>query len=179
MRAKTTIAESASEVGGQVIFQTPKTDRTRTVSLPRFVAEELAPLLAGKGPDDLVFTAPGGGPLRHTRFLRFVFRPAAKAVGLPAKLRFRDLRHTCAALLIAQGAHPRAITDRLGHSTIRVTMDVYGHLLPGVDEALTAGLEATRAAAQAELLEDDSWAGRDQDGTAGAAVVAFARQSGA
>jgi integrase len=177
VRAKTTIAESASEVGGQVIFQTPKTDRTRTVSLPRFVAEELAPLLAGKGPDDLVFTAPGGGPLRHTRFLRFVFRPAAKAVGLPAKLRFRDLRHTCAALLIAQGAHPRAITDRLGHSTIRVTMDVYGHLLPGVDEALTAR-PATRAAAQAELL-GDSRAGRDDDGTAGAAVLALAGRSGA
>jgi integrase len=76
LRAKVTIAESASEVGGQVIFQPPKTDRTRTVSLPRFVADELAPLVAGKGPDDLVFTAPAGGPLRHTRFLRFVFRPA-------------------------------------------------------------------------------------------------------
>jgi hypothetical protein len=71
------------------------------------------------------------------------------------------MRHTCAALVIAQGAHPRAIADRLGHSTIRVTMDVYGHLPPGVDEALTAGLEATRVAAQLELAADDSWAGRD------------------
>jgi hypothetical protein len=47
------------------------------------------------------------------------------------------------ALLIAQGAHPLAIKERLGHSSITVTLDQYGHLFPAIDEALTEGLEAT------------------------------------
>ena len=62
---------------------------------------------------------------------------------MPPALRFHDLRHTCAALLIAQGAHPKAIMERLGHSSIQVTLDRYGHVFSSLDEALTDGLEAT------------------------------------
>ncbi|MGH9227076.1 MAG: tyrosine-type recombinase/integrase [Acidimicrobiales bacterium] len=88
-------------------------------------------------PTDLVFTAPKGGPLQHRTFYRRYFRPAVAATGLPEALRFHDLRHTAAALLIAQGAHPRAIMERLGHSSTTITMNVYGHLFPNLDEALT------------------------------------------
>jgi integrase len=56
-------------------------------------------------------------------------------------LRFHDLRHTCAALLIAQGAHPKEIQERLGHSTIRLTFDRYGHLFPSLDDRLREGLQ--------------------------------------
>jgi hypothetical protein len=87
-----------------------------------------------------------------------VFRPAvvgdAKA-GIPPAvppeklgLRFHDLRHTCAALLIASGTHAKVIAERLGHADIRITMNRYGHLLPAVDEAATDALDATYAAAQ-------------------------------
>ena len=55
--------------------------------------------------------------------------------------RFHDLRHTCAALAIAQGAHPKAVQERLGHASIRLTLDTYGHLLPGLDERLCDDLE--------------------------------------
>jgi len=48
---------------------------------------------------------------------------------------FHDLRHTHAALLIAQGEHPKLIQTRFGHSSIRVTLDTYGHLFEGLDEA--------------------------------------------
>ena len=58
-------------------------------------------------------------------------------------MRFHDLRHTCAALLIAQSAHPRAIMERLGHSSVQVTIDRYGHLLPSLDQTLVDGLEHT------------------------------------
>jgi integrase len=57
-------------------------------------------------------------------------------------------RVTCAALLIATGAHPKLISTRLGHSSIAITMDRYGHLLPALDIAVTAGLEASFRAAQ-------------------------------
>jgi hypothetical protein len=60
---------------------------------------------------------------------------------LPPNTRFRDLRHTCAALCIALGAHPKAIQERLGHSSITVTLDRYGHLFPKLGEALTDRLD--------------------------------------
>jgi integrase len=90
-----------------------------------------------------VFTSPTGGPLRHNLFYARHFKPAVLRAGLPEALRFHDLRHTCAALLIAQAGHPKAIMERLGHSSIHFTLDRYGHLFPGLDEALTDGLAAT------------------------------------
>jgi integrase len=73
--------------------------------------------------------------------------------GLAIKLRFHDLRHTCAALLIAQGAHPKEIQERMGHSTIRLTFDRYGHLFPSLDGRLRDGLEATFRASVGEEPE--------------------------
>jgi len=91
----------------------------------------------------LVFTGDQGGPIRHNLFYARHFKPAVRAAGLPERLRFHDLRHTCAALLIAQGAHPRAMMERLGHSSVQVTIDRYGHLLPSLDETLVDGLDNT------------------------------------
>jgi integrase len=142
------VVESVSEVEGGVLFVAPKNSRTRTVRLPAFVMELIAPRLDGKDPEDLVFQG-SDGPLRHGWFYSRIFRPAVRAAGLDERVRFHDLRHTCAALLIAQGAHPRAIMERLGHSTIAVTIDVYGHLLPSLDDTLTAGLEDTYRRARA------------------------------
>lgn len=71
------------------------------------------------------------------------FKPAVRAA-LPAEkhgLRFHDLRHTCAALLIAANAHPKAIQDHLGHRDIQTTFNVYGHLLPQAQKALAAALD--------------------------------------
>ena len=70
-----------------------------------------------------------------------------RAAGLPDRTRFHDLRHTCAALCISLGAHPKAIQERLGHSSITVTLDRYGHLFPKLDETLTARLDEMRQAA--------------------------------
>lgn len=67
--------------------------------------------------------------------------PAVRAsVGEP--LRVHDLRHTHAAMLIAQGEHPKVIQNRLGHSSIKVTLDTYGHLFDGLDEAAAERLDS-------------------------------------
>jgi integrase len=52
-----------------------------------------------------------------------------------------DLRHTCASLLIAAEAHPKAIQEHLGHKDIQTTFNVYGHLLPSAQKALAAALD--------------------------------------
>jgi integrase len=71
------------------------------------------------------------------------FKPAVVAAGLPGDVRFHDLRHTCAALLIANGRHMEEIKEHLGHSSIRVTSDRYGHLFPSAREAVAKALDAT------------------------------------
>lgn len=130
---------------GKLVFGPTKTYAHRTARLPRFLCDSLGEHLADRPrrPEDLVFTAPTGAPLRHNLFYARHYKPAVVRAGLPEALRFHDLRHTCAALLIAQGGHPKAIMERLGHSSIQVTLDRYGHLFPGLDEALTDGLEHT------------------------------------
>jgi integrase len=66
---------------------------------------------------------------------------------LPERLRFYDLRHTCASLLIAQGASVKAVQAQLGHATASITLDTYGHLFPSDMEALADRLETVRDAA--------------------------------
>jgi integrase len=61
------------------------------------------------------------------------FARIVKGSGLP-HMTFHGLRHTAASLMIAGGVHARAIADILGHSSITVTMDTYGHLMPGVQQ---------------------------------------------
>jgi len=51
-------------------------------------------------------------------------------------IRFHDARHSHASLLLRQGAHPRVVQERLGHSTIATTLDVYSHVTPGIQEAV-------------------------------------------
>jgi site-specific recombinase XerD len=85
----------------------------------------------------VVFTFEAGGLVSHANWYRSHCRPAVKRAGLPDDVRYHDLRHTYARLLIAEGAHPRAIMERLGHSSIQVTLGTYGHLFPTLDEALT------------------------------------------
>jgi len=152
LRSRIEVAESLSYVGGQFHFGPTKTYETRSVRLPPFLRDMLAQHLAtnpGPDPTALVFTQPDGGPLRHWWFWHRIWAPAVVSAHLPAGLRIHDLRHTCAALLIAQGAHPKAIQTHLGHSTIQVTMDRYGHLFPDEMDRLAEGLEATYRAARA------------------------------
>lgn len=96
-----------------------------------------------------VFTAPDGGPLRNSNFYRRFYKPAVRRSSLDDRTRFHDLRHTAAALMIAEGAHLLAVQERLGHSTIQVTADRYGHLFPSLEAALTDRLDATYRAAAA------------------------------
>jgi integrase len=130
------VFQSASEAYGQLQIVPTKTYERRSVPIPRSFIDELAALIAGKSPDDFVWVSPQGGPFRYSNWFKRHYRPAVTRADVPEETRFHDLRHSYAALLIAQGAHPRAIMERMGHSTITVTLDSYGHLFPKLDAAL-------------------------------------------
>ena len=148
LHGRVNVIASATEAYGKLHFGPPKTYQRRAVPLPQALVDELATHLAGKASDDFVFTSSRGGPLRHSNFYARHFKPAVMRAGLPEATRFHDLRHSYAAMLIAEGAHPRAIMERMGHSTIQVTLGTYGHLFPSLEEALTDALDDVYRAAE-------------------------------
>ena len=86
-----------------------------------------------------VFTTTIGTPLDGST-VTHRFQAALKAAGLRG-IRFHDLRHTCATLLLAQGVHPRLIMDILGHSQIAITMNLYAHVIPAMQKEVAARMD--------------------------------------
>jgi integrase len=147
MRRRLEVAESVTEVNGLAVFGTPKTHQRRSVPVPRFLVDDLATLLAGKGPEDLVFTAPHGGVLRLMGFRRRVFDRATKLAGLPG-LTPHELRHTAASLAIRSGANVKDVQRMLGHASAAMTLDVYAGLFEdGLDDVADRMDGLARAAA--------------------------------
>ncbi len=130
----------------------PKTERgRRTVALPASAVEVLrrhrrqqAEERLAAGPDyqdyGLVFCWQDGRPLDPYGWLTHAFRRLADRAGFPG-LRFHDLRHTHATLLLLGGIHPRVAQERLGHSDIRTTLELYSHVVPGLQEAAAAKID--------------------------------------
>jgi integrase len=126
-------------------FQEPKTrGSVRAIAMPETLAKALrAHQLASpfSGEDDLIFANEKGTPLDGHNFVRRVFDPALRRAGLP-KVRFHDLRHSFASLLIAQGEHPKLISEQLGHASVQITLDRYGHLMPASYDSAGERLDA-------------------------------------
>ena len=139
LRKTITVRRGLVEVSGRLHVEEPKTSASRrTIAIPAWLGEELAFHLAGHDTQH-VFTAPRGGPLRRSGFRFRVWVPATVRADLEG-LRFHDLRHTHAAWLIKAGEHPKVIQARLGHASISTTLDRYGHLMDGLDEAAAEAL---------------------------------------
>jgi integrase len=153
LRRELTVTEQLTELNGELRFAPPKTDAgRRKVKLSPFLAELLADQLAARaqpGSDGLVFTTKACEPLRRGNFRRTYWLPAVRAAGLEG-LRFHELRHTAVALAIANGAHAKAIQARMGHSSVTITLDRYGHLLPSLDDQIADGLDRMYRLAAAE-----------------------------
>src|SRR4051794_25716996 len=139
-----TVVEQVQHPGGGPQLSAPKSAAgRRSVAIPRIVAEALERHLdryASAGADGLLFPAPEGGYLRLENFRRRVWSPAVTRAGL-APLRLHDLRHTCASLAIAAGADVKVLQRMLGHASAALTLDRYGHLLPGQAQSVADRLD--------------------------------------
>jgi len=83
--------------------------------------------------EDLLFYYSDGTPLPPNNVTK-AFHKLAKSVGMP-RMRLHDLRHTHATLLLRQGVHPKVVSERLGHSSVAITLDTYSHVMPGIQAA--------------------------------------------
>ncbi len=91
--------------------------------------------------NDLVFPNEIGGPMDAGNLLYRSFKPLLKRSGLP-RIRFHDLRHSAATLLLSKGIHPKIVSEMLGHSQIGITMDLYSHVLPNMQLEASAAMDA-------------------------------------
>ena len=134
-----------------------KTDGSRrTIALPDSVVRVLRVHRARQAQDrlatgahwqdrDLVFANRVGAPIEPI-ILHRDYKALLKKADLPPTLRFHDLRHSAASLLLAQGVHPRAIMELLGHSSISVTMNTYAHVFPAMMREAADKMEAVLGA---------------------------------
>ncbi len=142
----------ASTHGGWELKDTKTRSSRRTIPLPASLISALrehrraqAKLMLKAGPAyarklDLVFATEVGQPLDRISLGRCHFKPILKAAELPTEIRLYDLRHTCCSLALQAGIPVRVVAERLGHASAAMTLDVYGHVLPGDQERATAKL---------------------------------------
>jgi integrase len=90
---------------------------------------------------DLVFPNQTGKPMHPWVLVGGSFKKLLTRAGLPKATRFHDLRHTCATLLLTKGVHPKIVQEMLGHSSITVTLDIYSHVLPNMQERAVSAME--------------------------------------
>ena len=133
-------------------LEEPKTKQSkRTIPLPAIVIQNLAAHKKNQTAEqlqaieynnhNLVFAANNGNPLNLRNLVRRHFKPLLKNAGLP-DIRLYDLRHTCATLLMAAGENAKVVSERLGHTTTRMTLDTYTHVLSGMQQTATDKLAA-------------------------------------
>lgn len=137
-----TVRASLQRVGGHLVPVEPKSRTSyRTLPLPTFAIAALREhrrrqrqdrLLAGSAWHETgyLFTTTVGTPLDGPTVTHGLQRHLA-AAGLP-RLRFHDLRHSCASLLLAEGVNPRTVMELLGHSQVSLTLNTYSHVLPAL-----------------------------------------------
>ena len=152
-RGSLQVTRTARRVTGKgIAYSEPKTHRSRrpvalsseTVQVLRehriAQAERRLELGPAYADNDLVFTGPTGHPLDDSN-LRRAFRRTLADAGLP-RLRFHDLRHSAATLMLRAGVHPKVVSERLGHATVGITLDTYSHVLPDLQRDAAEALDA-------------------------------------
>src|SRR5215218_774360 len=144
LEAKTVRVENGTYAGELVPVKTRAS--RRRVDLSSTAVRVVRRQLLARKPNELglVFPSPEGRILNDDNFRHRVFSPAVRRTKLIG-FRFHDLRHTYAALMVAAGAHPKYLQAQMGHSSIRVTLDLYGHLFPDANRGVFDAFDALTA----------------------------------
>lgn len=151
------IIESTEQTKAGIRTKETKSGRARRVALPSLAveelrrhrarqAEELLRLGIRLSDDDPVFAQADGRPVQPNSLTHEFTRILALSATLP-RVRFHDLRHSHATQLLTNGVHPKIAQERLGHSSIAITLDLYSHVLPGMQEDAAAKVDAALRAA--------------------------------
>lgn len=147
---KLQVRRTLSLTSGGHVFEAPKNGKGRSIeltqetsdSLKRHLTRQLEEIEAlGDEYQDqgLIFPGEKGQPMRPWTLTGKLER-ILERVGLP-HIRFHDLRHTCATLLLSKGVHPKFVQELLGHATISITLDRYSHVIPAMGDQTKKAME--------------------------------------
>lgn len=145
------VVESLEQTKAGLRFKAPKSEKARGITLPSFAieelrrlkreqAEELFKLGVRQGGDTLLYARADGEPMLPTSLTHEFAKVAGCAKDVP-RVRFHDLRHSHATQLLLAGVHPKVAQERLGHSSISVTLDLYSHVGATMQEDAAAKLD--------------------------------------
>jgi integrase len=148
IRVRRTLTKS----GGRLLLGEPKTKKSRrTIRLTEAAVralrehlvrqmeqiERLSSLYQDQG---LVFGSQVGTLINPTNLRKRSFAALLKRAGL-SPIRFYDLRHTCATLLLTRNVHPKYVQELLGHASIAITLDTYSHVIPAMGDHAARAME--------------------------------------
>jgi integrase len=152
--ATVSVRRTLTRSGGRYTLGEPKTKKSRrSIRLTSQAANVLEQHLERQLSDiqmlgdnyadqGLVFSTDAGTPFNPSNVRQRSFAPLLRKANIP-HIRFHDLRHTCATLLLGKGTHPKFVQELLGHATVAITLDTYSHVMPGMgDQAARAMQEA-------------------------------------
>jgi len=132
------VGETKTKRGRRRVNLTPRTVAALKAHRKRQLEQRVR--LAGLYEDQgLIFASENGTPLNPENLVKRSFKPLLKRAGLP-EIRFHDLRHTCATLLLGRGVHPKIVQELLGHATIAMTLDTYSHYLPSMGDQASGAM---------------------------------------
>ena len=151
------ITRTVKRIKGMWLFEEPKTKKSRRVvdypvSLNDVLLAHRVKQTELTGESELVFATLDGTPLHEKNILVRDYRPLLTAAGLPKEMRLYDLRHTHASLSLLAGVHPKVVSERLGHSSIVITLDTYSHVIPSLQRESADKLDAVLFGPDAEVL---------------------------
>jgi integrase len=127
-----TVGETKTRRGRRQVNLTPRTVNALKAHRKRQLEEKMR--LVGTYEDrGLIFSTTIGTPVNPENLVNRSFKPLLKKAGLP-EIRFHNLRHTCATLLLGRGVHPKLVQELLGHATIAMALDTYSHYLPSMGD---------------------------------------------
>lgn len=147
------VRRTLSETGDGRIFEAPKSGKGRSIRLTKRAVtalrshrktqleERISRAKLGLWQENgLVFASETGTPIQGRNMFR-AFKIRLGRAGLPQSVRFHDLRHTCATLLLRQGVHAKYVQELLGHADISLTLNVYSHVLPDMGDAAAGAMD--------------------------------------
>jgi integrase len=151
-RGSLRVVESLEQTKAGLRFKSPKTEKARAITLPAFATDELRRLRTAQAEEllalgvrqngDTLLCARADGEPMQPRSLTHEFTVMAARLKLNPRVRFHDLRHSHATQLLLAGVHPKIAQERLGHSTITTTLDLYSHVSETMQEDAAARIDA-------------------------------------
>ena len=160
--ATVSIRRTLTRSGGRYTLGEPKTKKSRrSIHLTPRAADVLEQHLERQLSDiqmlgdnyadqGLVFSTDTGTPFNPSNVRQRSFAPLLRKANIP-HMRFHDLRHTCATLLLGKGTHPKFVQELLGHATVAITLDTYSHVMPGMGDQTARAMQEALAPVQDTL----------------------------